>query len=558
MKIIIASDTHKEGDKIARLIDYAKSQGIDTVIDCGDLHGEIQRYKGVNLHAVYWEDASGAMNPIEWHRDVRNIGGTAHENGSTFSLEDIVVFIKHDLAEKESVVPESSLDAAKHALELAGENGQTKLMLFGHTHSFYWSDNDGVIAINPGTLGLGDNENFAVFDSKTKELEYRSLNSDAPVLTIGPDSEYTRIRNVSNYNNKLKFIGRKKNGKEVIVESGVEVSGEYKQIKAELSSIYGKPTFIAINDNDREVLVVGDKEIYEYKKIKKTFTKYDKEGNVVGIEYLIAINDNDREIVVANGKESQEFDEIYDVKQEYLKDGKVVFVANRKVDERTTISQLVVDDDVIVESSTIGEVKIKGDDIAAVTYSGCQMAVFFNGIKTKSYDEINGIEILDEKLAYIAKEGNEMFVVFNGKEGPRYRAEAYGDRISLLTLIGGKIAYTVNQVVDTKSYSEDGKVVVVHDRAESEPYDHTGWNTGVNCLTDAGGVPGYIVKQKNGTDRIIIGGETVAEEKTINIFKFPNGRLCYASKGRLVADGHEVNGYENIDALCEAIDSGRI
>ena len=78
MKTIIASDTHEKAEEIEKIVQFAKANGIDTVLDAGDLHGNIESYRGVNVHAVYWEKASGAMNRGNFSRGIQSIDGTMH------------------------------------------------------------------------------------------------------------------------------------------------------------------------------------------------------------------------------------------------------------------------------------------------------------------------------------------------------------------------------------------------------------------------------------------------------------------------------------------------
>ncbi|MEK6845902.1 MAG: metallophosphoesterase family protein, partial [Nanoarchaeota archaeon] len=117
MKAIIVSDTHKNGENIKKIVEYAKKKKISCVLDAGDLHGEISSYDGIKLHAVYWRNASGAMDEWDFRRGVEEIGGTVRGHGSSFVLNGIPIFMQHNLAEYNKDLPKEKLSGAQAVLE---------------------------------------------------------------------------------------------------------------------------------------------------------------------------------------------------------------------------------------------------------------------------------------------------------------------------------------------------------------------------------------------------------------------------------------------------------
>jgi len=61
MKVILTSDTHKERSKIEAVKQFALDNEIETIVDCGDLHGAIDAYQGIN-----YMQFSGMKLLVEW------------------------------------------------------------------------------------------------------------------------------------------------------------------------------------------------------------------------------------------------------------------------------------------------------------------------------------------------------------------------------------------------------------------------------------------------------------------------------------------------------------
>ena len=213
MKAIIVSDTHKNGKAIEDIVKFAQENNILTVFDAGDLHGKISMYEGVNLHAVYWREASGAMERSEFHYEVSSIGGKVHENSSAFKLEDTLIFMQHNLADYEQIIPKERLAAANEALDrLASQSSEENLkryILFGHTHTPHFLDDGKSVAINPGWAD--SNNIFAVLDTDNNSIEYRT--KDKVLLRIDEDSDIKHFRDFRDN----KYIAKLENNKEVFV-----------------------------------------------------------------------------------------------------------------------------------------------------------------------------------------------------------------------------------------------------------------------------------------------------------------------------------------------------
>ena len=116
MKVILTSDTHKKRNRIEAVKQFALDNEIETIVDCGDLHGEIDAYAGINLHGVFWDKASGGMRRWDFIDGMNGINATMHENGSTFVLDNTGIYIKHNFIDYKTQIPEVRLSLAKTAL----------------------------------------------------------------------------------------------------------------------------------------------------------------------------------------------------------------------------------------------------------------------------------------------------------------------------------------------------------------------------------------------------------------------------------------------------------
>ncbi len=510
MKVIIISDTHDDRRNIEKLVKIAEAEGMHKIVHCGDLHNHIDAFKGFDLDAVYWEQASGGMERYNFSRAMREINASMHENGSVFSLDDLSVFIQHNLAGYDPILSDNAFDDARSSL--ARKKGD-KLVLFGHTHSFYYEKKDGVLVMNPGSLM---NEAFVLFDTETKDVEFRSVYGQSYTIKADQD-EFKRIRNLYIGKNKTYFIGQLQDENEVIVMNDKRSLGHKQILKVECFNDNAE-VYTAMQDSGKHVIVCNGKVSDEHKEITKILTKYE-EGDMVGIDGYVAKTDHDTEVAVIGLDEKVvgEYKAIYDFK---IKEGNV-FITARDSDNKSVIS--------------------------------------FNGVESKRYDSASGPEALDGKLCFTAKEGKEMFVVFDGAEQARYRCESYNDSIRNVSVVDGKLAYVVEQENKDASGKKYTDVYLIVDGREVQHMTKTDYYDGISSISEVDGKLAYLVKDSQGQSRIMLDGQVFAEHKKIECFFVIAGKeIAYKQNGcgNFVFKGREVDG--GVAEITEAYQKGEL
>jgi len=568
MKAIIVSDTHKKGEVIEDIVKFAKEQKINTIFDAGDLHGSIESYSGIeNLHAVYWEKACDAMESWKFENAVMGLGGTVHQNGTAFCIDDLAVFMQHDLAEYESDIPKIALEKAESELDFISEDNpeMKRLILFGHTHNMFNLNTGKSIAINPGHAGLEKSDaTFAVIDTDTGVAEYRFVKNPGEILmTVGGDSEFAGFRSFFKGKDGKSFIGTLKNGKEVGIH-GDKRTAEYDKIifshmKEGLSVVKCQ------NPSGTQQFVINGTSRKEYAHIGKIFEYFNKEGEapkqhkgfIAGVE----IDGVVKEILVSgeNDAESHAFDAITDDISPIIEDGLVCFVGRTHIDGKTDkykphIAHLVVNNKIVADYSSVSRMeKVKDLDtilVRASTDDKKQLIATVDKDGTlkegKKHDNAAYADIIDGKLVYAARDGEEKFVVVDGVEQKKHKAnsDAYEDKISDISFVDGELTYIVHDKAG-KKYGTPTVQTLVYAGEEVASVECKGYNSGINRVQEVDGKLAYIIQPDEGNAKIVIDGEVVLEKSVIKDFEFIDGRLAYDngnySTGYIWEDGSKVD-----------------
>jgi putative phosphoesterase len=526
MKVILTSDTHKERSKIEAVKQFALDNEIETIVDCGDLHGAIDAYQGINLHAVFWDEASGGMDRWGFTGEMSSIDATTHENGSTFVLDNTAIYIRHNLADYNSQIPESRLCIAKTALdELVSreEKELEKLVLFGHTHNFHFHKEDDVIALNPGSLGLNDPAAFIVLDLETKAIEYRTF--DRTILRISEEenSDVVQVRNLftNEEGTRLEYIARTNDDQERFVFNGQE-SAKYKSINSLHRIIDDLETERTLDDyamavtknNDQEILVFQGKESQEYDSILSIKDVYDQKTKEKTVMFL-AEKDQKQLWVTLDGKETSSYGEIKETPK--LVDGELFYLAKREKEDENARPRKIHNSVLIRGWNETAEelMEYKRINLNSLVSDGNNVAVNVghdwdkefvncNGKETESYDKVSETTLLEGKLAFVAKKEDQEFAVFNGRRHKAYHNPSRWDHvINNLTLVQGKLAYSV--LVDGKeSIVSRGKVV-------AGPFPKTEYSRPVREIRDVNDELFYAVNQDKQIFFCYRGKETLFE-----------------------------------------------
>jgi len=530
MKIIITSDTHKEREQIEMVKQYAIDNGIKTIVDCGDLHGEIDAFAGINLHSVFWDEASGGMDRWEFSSEMRSIDATMHENGSTFVLDNTAIYIRHNLADYESQIPQIRFNQAKTALDdlvTREEQDLKKLVLFGHTHKFHLHKDENVLALNPGSLGLSEPNAFIVFDTETREVEYRT--KDTTILKINDyeNTDVVQIRDlIVNDNGSINsYIARSNDDQERLVFQETN-SPKYKRINHVHAIIddYDTPRTLeekalgVTKNNGKEVVVFEGKETAEYDSIIKITDVHDAITKKRTVMFLAEKN-GQQVWATLNGKETNAYG-LFDETPK-LFDGEVFYIAKReKEDDNVNHTRNRKEQPSILvrgwsdESTELMEYKIinlnkltvTNSDIAIVAGNSWDSScVNHNGQETETYDSIRDVTFLDNKLAFVARNGDEEFVVYDGCEQDHYQTPSKWDRaISNITLVDGKLTYSIIENNEERVIC-DGEMV-------AGPFPKTDYYAPIKKLDELDGELICLTKN-NGVVQIHYKGQTISFDK---------------------------------------------
>lgn len=178
MKIAVISDIHGDIKKLKFFIDYITKEGIETVLNLGDIIGgdnpvEVLRIimndkrfiniKGNHDSSLFLEDELSTKE-IDW---LKNLPLTR-----VFKFESKKFLMVHSRISSNTEVP--LLYNEKSLLEfLKDYKGDYDYVLFGHTHfqcllSYY----EGKTMINPGSLGLSYDEkiSFCIIDLENNNI----------------------------------------------------------------------------------------------------------------------------------------------------------------------------------------------------------------------------------------------------------------------------------------------------------------------------------------------------------------------------------------------------
>lgn len=165
MKILIISDSHDNVANLEKVFAWAKDNGIEALIHAGDVCAPSVLGKVI---------ASGFSGPI--HLIFGNVGDPVllkqvaekfprvqyYGEKGQFELDGKKIILVHEL-DKMTPFLESKLG---------------DVIIYGHTHKAEVKTEDGVLIINPGTIGgLFAVPTFAVFDTETGQAEVKELSS---------------------------------------------------------------------------------------------------------------------------------------------------------------------------------------------------------------------------------------------------------------------------------------------------------------------------------------------------------------------------------------------
>lgn len=160
MKIGIVSDTHDNLQLAEKASDFFDEK-VEKVIHCGDI---VAPFTAELFDRDYEFYAVRGNNDGEWNlKSVIEEFGKFQNNIMTLLIEDLDIAVYHGTEEEivEGLV-EKDYD----------------FVFRGHTHERKIEDHEGTVEVNPGGIGLPDQEekfSVAVLDTETEEIEFQVL-----------------------------------------------------------------------------------------------------------------------------------------------------------------------------------------------------------------------------------------------------------------------------------------------------------------------------------------------------------------------------------------------
>ncbi len=162
MKIAIISDIHDNIPNLQKVLDYLEKGEVEKIICCGDV---------TNIDTIS-KLSKGFLGNIVLVKG----------NADNWYKEELKNFKNIDyLGRKGGVVDVPSLRIGVcHEPFLCDDlikNNKPNIIFYGHTHKPWEEERDGVLLVNPGTLGgMFLDGTFALYDTDISELKLRRVN----------------------------------------------------------------------------------------------------------------------------------------------------------------------------------------------------------------------------------------------------------------------------------------------------------------------------------------------------------------------------------------------
>jgi WD40 repeat protein len=191
--------------------------------------------------------------------------------------------------------------------------------------------------------------------------------------------------------------------------------------------------------------------------------------------------------------------------------------------------------DAIVRNSVVS---LGGGNLSYVVRKNSKSVAMLQGREGKAYDDLSSLIINGGRTAYAAAVGNEVCMVIDGKEGPRYEGVRYPG-----TVFGPqvkRVAYAV---------SKAGKSAVWIDSRESKWYDRVDYKS--LTFSPDGAKFAFAANSKTGAKVVLdsVEGPSFSEVSHLS-FNADGGRFAYAGrldfKHWLVLDGKKLGPYDDV------------
>jgi hypothetical protein len=159
MKFLVISDIHDNLVNLEKCINWGRLEKAENAICCGDVvNAETLKYLSENFKTIYLVRGNLEIydeSEIKKYKNINYLGrlGVFEIDGKNIGLCHEPWFIKKVLEIK-----------------------KCEVIFYGHTHEPWIGEKDGIITVNPGTLGgVFNKASFAFWDSEFGRLELKIL-----------------------------------------------------------------------------------------------------------------------------------------------------------------------------------------------------------------------------------------------------------------------------------------------------------------------------------------------------------------------------------------------
>lgn len=191
--------------------------------------------------------------------------------------------------------------------------------------------------------------------------------------------------------------------------------------------------------------------------------------------------------------------------------------------------------DAIVRNSVVS---LGGRNLSYVARKNSKSVAVLRGREGKAYDDLSSLVINRGRTAYAAAVGNEVCMVIDGREGPRYEGVRYPGTV--FGPQGKRVAYAVRK---------GGKSAVWIEGKESKWYDRVDYSS--LTFSPDGSRVAFAANSKTGAKVVLDGVEGLSfSEVSHLVFNADGSRFAYVGrlglKHWLVLDGKKLGPYDDV------------
>lgn len=158
MKILVFSDSHSYTSEMSRVL--RKTKGVDVVAFCGDGHKDLSQMQQKSPDKLYL----AVKGNCDWYCDFAALQTITLCGKKLLLTHGHYQYVKQDL----------------HHLLSLGHQEQADIILFGHTHHQLTTVEEGILLVNPGSIGYDNCYSLIDIDEPTGRI----------VVTEYPDNQF--------------------------------------------------------------------------------------------------------------------------------------------------------------------------------------------------------------------------------------------------------------------------------------------------------------------------------------------------------------------------------